>query len=210
MLPTRASSSVVEQVSYTHHVGGSIPPWPTFMDSLTVRQATLKDFSAFYPVFKTCLQTLFPEYSPHSIAFFTDVPYEKSSLKSQIKNKEKILMLALDGTSVVGFFLVQKHYYGVSMATWLAVLPEYQKHGLASKLITLWEEITSDQGGHALMVWTNDKNVPFYKNRGFILSGKFPKAWYGINVNLLYKGFREPDEKNYLQEYLAKRKEKKR
>lgn len=169
------------------------------MDSIQLRQSTIADFPHFYPIFKLSLETLFPEYTKATKAYFSTVRFKKPVIRKSLKEESKLLFLALNKEKIVGFLLVNKVDVGVSMAVWLAVLPEYQGHGIASGLITLWEKKVKQDGAHALQVWTQEKNISFYEKCGFTLVGLFPKAWYGIDINLLYKPIQSPKEKHYLK-----------
>lgn len=116
---------------------------------------------------------------------------------------KKYVYLSEDEGKLVGYLLVAKSIAGVAFADWLAVDNKYQKKGIATKLISMWEKDAIEEGAHALYLWTtNDYNINFYKNRGFSLSGKFPKAWHGIDTYLMCKILREPKEENYLKNYL--------
>lgn len=95
---------------------------------------------------------------------------------------------------------------GVSFADWLGVDKQYQKRGIASRLLTLWEQEALVEGAHSLHLWTTENNVEFYKKRGLSCGGVFPKAWHGENCYLIYKTLREPEEKNFLKKYLKQKK----
>lgn len=113
------------------------------------------------------------------------------------------LFLAFDHDRIIGYFLTHKTHAGVAMAIWIAVHSEFQKKGIATKLVQIWEETAVYEGAHALQLWTRDHNVPFYKNRGFTLVGKFPNAWYGVDINMLYKLIQKPEEKHFLKDYFG-------
>lgn len=177
------------------------------MSDYTVRLGTTEDLHTFFPVFKQSLQTQFPEYTPIIRDYFTDVPYSFKNLHLSLEQQNIYLFLAFYKDQVAGYFLTYTPNNGVSMAIWLAVLDEFQHKGLATKLLALWEKEAKKDGAHALQLWTQDRNLPFYKNRGFTLVGKFPKAWYGVDINLLYKIIAEPKEENYLHRYQKKKDE---
>lgn len=147
------------------------------------------------------MQTQFPEYTHTIREYFTDVPYSKENLKLALEQQNIYLFLAFYKHDLAGYFMAYTHKNGVSMAIWLAVLDEFQHKGLATKLLAAWEKEAKKDGAHALQLWTQDRNLAFYKNRGLTLVGKFPKAWYGLDINLLYKIIGEPKEENYLHGY---------
>src|SRR3989339_297368 len=163
----------------------------------------IKDFLDY---FKKSVKDLFPQYSHNSFLYTVDVDYGPEWLTSKILSNGKIVYLAKKENNIIGYLLTTKSIAGVSYADWLAVDKKFQKKGVASNLISMWENDTLNAGGHALYLWTtSNNNIKFYENRGFIFSGKFPKAWHGHDVYLMYKIIREPKEENYLRDYLGKK-----
>lgn len=171
------------------------------MEGLLIRQGTTEDVPALIPFFKRSLVELFPEYTANTHAFFTEMRYSTANIHKSLNNELIYLFIATHMEKVIGYFMAYKPSGGVSMAIWIAVEPSYQKHGIASKLLALWEDSAKKDGAHALQLWTGDKNIPFYQRRGLTIVGKFPKAWYGIDINLLYKQIQKPKEENYIREY---------
>lgn len=179
-------------------------PGPLFMSDYTVRLATKQDLEVFFPILKKSLHTQFPEYTPITKDYFTDVPYTLENLHLALEQKNIYLFLAFYKTTIAGYFITYTPKSGVSMAIWLAVLDEFQHKGIATKLLALWEESAKKDGAHALQVWTNERNLDFYQKRRLTLMGKFPKAWYGVDIYMLYKIIAEPKEENYLHGYKKK------
>lgn len=173
---------------------------------LVFRQATIEDIPAFLAFFRESIPVLFPQYSPNSVAYEVDVDYGPEFLTRKLKSGDKKVYLALDGDKVVGYIMVMESIAGVAFADWLAVDKDYQKRGVASTLLTMWEKDALTQGAHALQLWTTENNLTFYKNRGFVNGGLFPKAWHGEDCYLIYRALREPEEKNFLKSYLEKSK----
>lgn len=172
--------------------------------NIVVRLSTEEDIPAFLAFFKASIPALFPHYSPNSIAYEVDVDYGPVWMADRLKKGGKKAYLAFDDKKIVGYILAEKSIAGVSFADWLAVGKKHQKQGAASKLLSLWEKDALAQGAHALQLWTTENNLTFYKNRGFINGGLFPKAWHGEDCYLIYRLLREPEEKNFLKSYLEK------
>jgi GNAT superfamily N-acetyltransferase len=174
------------------------------MADFTVRLGTAADIPQFFPFFHKSLHEQFPEYTELTRDYFTDVPYSQENMYLAMQQQSIHMFLAFHKEEVVGYFLAYRQKSGVSMAIWIAVHEDYQHKGLATRLVELWEEEAKKEGAHALQLWTRDKNLPFYKNRGFTLVGKFPKAWYGVDINLLYRIIQEPNEEKYLHGFPEK------
>ncbi len=179
------------------------------MKDIKTREATINDFDLFYPFFKKCINNLFPQFTLATQQFYLQEEFKKSVIRKGLTKKKKSLYLAFKNDTVIGILLVDKTYGGICFASWLAVDPSFQKHGVASSLLSLWEKQVVKDGGHATLLWTSKNNIPFYKNREYILIGEFPQAWFGIDYYQFYKPLALPEEKNYLREYLTKKKTKK-
>ena len=171
---------------------------------LVFRRGTDKDISTFLSFFKTTIPALFPQYSPTSIAFTIEADYNPQWLTERLQKGGKKLFLAFMNEEVIGYLLITKSIAGVSFADWLGVDKKNQKKGVASQLLSLWKQEALEEGAHALQLWTSENNVEFYKKRGFSCGGIFPKAWHGEDCYLIYEILREPDEKNFLKDYLQK------
>ena len=176
------------------------------MKDVIIREATRKDFDLFYPFFKKCINGLFPQFTFITREFYLQEEFAENILEKALAQKKKFLYVALDDSTVIGILLVDKLYGGVGFAVWLAVDPLSQKHGIASSLLSLWEKNIVINGGHAAQLWTSKNNIHFYKKRGYILIGEFPQAWFGMDYYHFYKPLAAAEERNYLKEYLLKKK----
>lgn len=170
-----------------------------------VARAGLADFEKFYKLLVKTLQGNYFLYSKNSCSFTLDEDLPKKDLKRYIKEGKRILFLAYSKNKVVGYLLTFKTRAGVSFAQWLAVDRAYQQHGIASKLLSLWEKESLSDGAHILQLWTTENDLPFYLGRGFTKGGSFPKSWFGVDHFLFYKVLRKPNEKLFLREYLEKK-----
>ena len=170
------------------------------------RKGSDTDIPAFLSFFKSTLPSLFSHYSPNTAHFYVEVDYGPKWLSERLKKGGKKTYLAFHDDEIVGYILVSKSITGVSFADWLGVNKEYQKRGIATQLLQLWEEAALEEGAHALHLWTTENNVAFYIKKGFTNGGLFPKAWNSEDCYLIYKTLRKPEEKNFLREYLAQKK----
>lgn len=168
---------------------------------MVFRRGNIGDLKPFYSFFKKTISKNFPDYSAGSVAYIIDFALPEKFLETQLKENKKHLILCLDGGKIVGYLLFHQQLAGVSFANWLAVDSAYQRKGIASKLISIWEKEALTAGSHALQLWTSNHNIDFYNKRGFILAGKFPKAWHGHDSYLFYRPIAEPKEENYLKTY---------
>jgi len=178
-------------------------------NQVLIKKATLKDLDKFYKFFSRSIKTQFPEYSFATCRFFVEFESPKESFKKWLEKDQKLLLLATVNGKIVGYLLAASPYGGVSMANWIVVDDKYQRKGIGSKLLQEWEKEAKKQGAHKLHLWTDKRNVEFYKKRGFIYIGMVPESWFGADDCIFFKAIGEPKEKNYLREFLKKQKSSK-
>ncbi|MBP9702851.1 GNAT family N-acetyltransferase [Candidatus Woesebacteria bacterium] len=170
------------------------------MSEITYDLATIDEVPEFHKFFAYTINELFGDYSKETQEYFLSKDYDEWWMTKSIKEGSKILYLAKVNNSIVGYIFFGKIYGGVSMASWIAVSPDYQKKGIAAELLNLWEQWVINNKGHALQIWTQDKNIEYYQKRGFTHSGQFPSAWFGMTTNLLYKTLKSVEAKTYKPE----------
>ncbi len=178
------------------------------MKNITIRKGTIADFPQFYTYFHKSQSEQFPQYSPLTREFIIERVYKKSLLKKEIKHGDKDVFLAMDGKKVIGCILISPVLSGVSYAFELAVSPAYQRRGIASQLLLIWEQDVRKHNGHSLQLWTSKKdNVPFYNKNKFTTGGVFANGWFGADYTLLYKSLGPAREENYLRAFLKEKKQ---
>lgn len=175
------------------------------MTNVSYSTAIAKDVEQFYPFFEKSIINLFPEYTPATYRYFIEKDYHQKWMQIVVGDGNKVLYLAKDGDSYVGYLFVNKVYGGVSIASWFAVDPKYQNQGIGTELIKIWEQDCLNHYGHSLHLWTTEHNISFYEKRGFVNGGTYKAAWFGVDMPMMYKTLREPSESNYLHEYLGKK-----
>lgn len=80
--------------------------------------------------------------------FLVEADYSPDWITETLSTQKKKVFLALDDTRIAGYLLVSKPIAGVAFADWLGVGKEYQKKGIASHLLSMWEKDIISQGGH--------------------------------------------------------------
>lgn len=171
-------------------------------NDIKVAKAKISDFEKFYELLTKTLMGNYFLYSKNSSAFTLNEDLPRKDLKKLIRDGKRILYLAYSKNNVVAYLLTFKTHAGVAFAQWLAVDKDFQKHGIASKLLSLWEREALTNGAHLLQLWTTKNDIPFYLNRKFKKGGSFPQSWFGIDHYLFYKILRKPNEKVFLKNYL--------
>lgn len=76
--------------------------------------------------------------------------------------------LKMDADAGIPCHEYQKTGPGIWYASSLTVAPSVQGTGVGSRFIAFWEEYIRENGGRELVFFTNsEKNIAFYKKRGF-------------------------------------------
>lgn len=163
------------------------------------KKATTKDLDEFWSVFVKNIKTQFPEYSVKTRKAFLEKEYSLQYIKESLKDKRAALYLAYFKGEVAGFLYTTYICGGIGMANWLAVEREHQGHGIATKLLKMWQKEAKQLGMHKLHLWTDKRNLDFYKKQRFIYVGKIPKNYYGADDYLFYKTLQTPKETNFLK-----------
>lgn len=177
------------------------------MKEITFSEGKLPEFNKFYKLFSKSLKEQFDNFPKNAIAFYLEVGYPRLVLKKQIKNGKRNILLAKNSKNeVVGYLLSSQDWGGVNIALWLGVEKEYQKRGIATKLLKVWEESSKKHKNHALLLYTRKANRAFYKNRGFLETGLLPGFWFGVDSYVFYKKIGIAKEENYLADFLKNRK----
>lgn len=104
----------------------------------------------------------------------------RKNLKKKIRTLPGSIILATDNGNVIGCVYAQTD--GWEGLVWrLAVLKDYRKHGIGTKLLKNAEKFLKKKGVREVGMLVNSKNEElqkYYKQRGYITSGKDWKFYY--------------------------------
>ena len=173
---------------------------------LKIRKAKEKDLPSFFTFFKATLTKEFPEYKEKTRQYMLGYGYSLKRIKKGLKTGGWQLFLAFGGQKIVGFLLSRIQFGGVAWGEWIAVDKKYQRKGIGSSLLKIWEKQAIKDGAHQLQFVSSLKASSFYQKEGAVLVGKTPKAYFGIDNYYFYKNLRKPNEKNFLKDYLKNKK----
>ena len=136
---------------------------------LEIRKETENDYKEVYNVVKTAFET-----AEHSDG-------NEQDLVNELRNSDNFIpelsLVAIENNKIVGYILFTKIKIGnnteIALAP-LAVLPEYQKQGVGSKLIEEGHKIAKKLGYHFSIVLGSEKYYPKF--------GYVPAIQYGIEA----------------------------
>ena len=167
---------------------------------LEVRLIKPDEVERFFRFFSKSIMGQFPEYTPRTKRFILEKPFSVESIKEDtFRYRERFTLVALVKGEYSGFLMSESPYGGVMVCNWLAVKKEFQGKGVATGLLEKWAEVSGEMGAHKLLIWTDKRNVEFYRKRGFRLVGKVEKNYFGHDDYLLHRGIQEPKESRYLR-----------
>lgn len=170
-----------------------------------IRIATTKELRTFFQAFTKSVAEDFPAYTHNTILYLLQDVFSLKSLQEEIKKGICQIFLASVNKRIVGYLVSTHPYGGVGFCNWIAVYPDYRKKGLASALLETWEKKAQKDGAHKVHLWTDRRNIEFYKKRGYILVGRIPDNFFGANDYLFYKTFGKSSEKKFLKDFLKRR-----
>jgi ribosomal protein S18 acetylase RimI-like enzyme len=135
----------------------------------------------------------FPEYSPRVRKYLSSQAFIKKLLRSDV------ILSASEDDKFLGFIAASNPSGGVMSINWLAILETYRKKGYGTQLLNRLESYALKKGVHNIQVYTSQRNINFYKKRGFVLVGIDEKSYLGVDLYILKKLIQMPDENKFLK-----------
>ena len=136
---------------------------------IAIRKENVNDYTEVYNVIKTAFET-----AEHSDGNEQDLVV---ALRKSNNYIPELSLVAIDNDKIVGYILFTKIKIGESEELALAplgVLPEYQRQGIGSKLITEGHRIAKKLGYHYSIVLGSENYYPKF--------GYVPAIEYGIEA----------------------------
>ncbi len=161
--------------------------------NVDIRELTEDDNDEFNKVFTEVTQKGFPEYSQNILDWFTRDPYREAMHHLRVK-----FGAFVDG-KLVGYTVGSSYDGGVAFVYWLAVLKDFQKQGIGTKLLQAFENFVCDHGYHSLQLNADERNLDYYKKLGYEVIGLDKKSFYGTDNYILKKLLQEPKEENFFK-----------
>ena len=159
----------------------------------TIRQLEKADFEEFQKIFTKVTYEEFPEYTDRTRQYFGNEEYVKQQFDGNI------VLGAFNNNTLVGFLVANKPFGGILFIPWIAVLKEYQRKGIGKLLLQEIEKIALDKGAHSIHLETYERDLEYYKHRGYIEYGYDKNSYFGADEYLMKKELQEPKEENYLK-----------
>ncbi len=154
---------------------------------IKIKEAAIGDTDSFWRLFSESVKNQFPEYSEKAKNYFIKKAFSKKELRKDLKNKKITIFLALNDGEAIGYLLGIHPYGGITQISWLAVKDSFQGKNIGSRLLKEYEALAKKQGAHKIHLWTDKRNLKFYKKKNYKLVGCIPENYFGANDWLFYK-----------------------
>lgn len=166
--------------------------------AVIIQKLKLADFDQFYTFARDFVLRKYLDFPPAVRRGYWRSEFDKAGLKEAIQEGEIIILLAVADQKIIGFTYLTFETGGGAILQWLVVDKDYRGQGVGSQLLSEAEIITKKKKNHFLYLWTeSQKNIDYYKKRGFYLVGRQKEAWFGLNENLLQKNLCPPFSKQW-------------
>ena len=144
----------------------------------------------FLPLF-LMPQKDFPYRQETIYAYCTNV-FNKKHFSKLLKNKKNVAFGAFLKDVRIGIIVVKADFGGVIFIHWLVVKEDYRGKGVGTLLLKQVEMWALKHKYHyAYLLTETDKNIAFYKKRGFRYVGKHLNSWLGEVEHEMGKSYRE-------------------
>lgn len=159
---------------------------------IRIKRANHNDISLFWDFFSNSVKSQFPVYSEKAKNYYLKKDYTKNNIRKWLKHRNITLLLAVCDKAIVGYLMASYPFGGVPYISWIAVEETLHGMGIGTKLLKRYETIAKRRGIHKIHLWTDKRNVRFYKKRGYILVGHIPQNFFGADDWLFYKTLQSP------------------
>lgn len=155
----------------------------------TVRKFTRKNIAQIAPVISAALEKDMP-YKRNTVKAYQKL-YNTLYFTKKLKNKKNLLLGAYLKKELAGVISVDDWDGGVAFINWLVVKPSYRGQGVGTLLLNETKKWALKTKNHYAMLNTEtEKNIAFYKKRGFTYVGCQKNSWFGENEYLMEQSYR--------------------
>lgn len=118
--------------------------------------------------------------------------YNKAHFAKFLSKDDRVIFGVYQGPKLAGVIAIMQEDGGVLRIDWLVIKKEFRGMGLGTLLLKKSEEWALAHKLHYEYLFTEaDKNIEFYKKRGFRFVGTHPNSWFGETEHVLGKSLRE-------------------
>jgi len=160
--------------------------------NIKVKQLSTEDISEIFLLSSKIMTEDFPMYSPKVASIYADHYYSKKFYKKLLARDTNSILGIKDGGELRAIIVLKGDFGGVLFVELLAVKKEYRDKGLGSKLLEAAESWALKHSYHYFWLYTeSDKNIEYYKRRGFKHVGVHEGAWFGSSEHIMGKQLKD-------------------
>lgn len=149
---------------------------------------TIKDVFEVFFLASKILKEDFPEYSPKVANIYGKKYFSEKRLRDLLKHKTNHMYGIKDNNTLIACMILKGDFGGVLYIELLIVKKEYRGSGIGTSLFEKAEQWSIENKYHYLWLFTeSEKNIDFYKRKGFTYIGLHKGAWFGMNEHILSK-----------------------
>ncbi len=153
-----------------------------------------KDLDQFYEVFISVLHTQLSGYSSKVLNYLTTRIYPRPAFALWLTDGSKIVLIAKENSTIVGFAVIDRPYGGVSHCRWLGVVPDQQRKGVGRRIVNRWIDYAKTIGCHKIELAGHPQARGFYEAIGLIGEGKKQTSYFGVDLYMFGKVIGKPDD----------------
>lgn len=154
---------------------------------ITVRRAEPRDAPAIHEVMKRAFEGL--EGRGYSQMAIETAILSAEAIRPRIAQQGAHVLVAEIEDQFVGTASGMEEYESLHVCS-IAVAPEYQRHGIARRLMEELEKLARRSGCHKLFLqtaWSMTEAIMLYRNLGYQQEGHQPRHFYGEDFLLFGK-----------------------
>lgn len=158
-----------------------------------VEELELNNLKKFLLFAKELVVKQFSDYPLSVRNYYWEKEFNYDKLKEEIEKKEVTIYIALSDNKMVGFIVIHFDGGGAVNARWLEVEKNFRGKNIGTTLLKKIETEAKKNKCHFIYFWTEtNKNVDFYKKRGYYFVGLQKESWYGMDEYLMQKNICKP------------------
>jgi len=156
------------------------------MDYL-IKEINIKNIPEMVSLVSQVMADDFPFYPIKVIEAYKKIFNEKY-FRDFFNNKKNIYFGSFYKNKLIGIFGLKADIGGVAYGDWLVVNKEYRNQGIASALLKKAEKWMINNKFHTYYLYTeSEKNISFYRKRGFNYVGTMKKFWFKQDEKIMQK-----------------------
>lgn len=157
-----------------------------------VQTLTKKDILEICELVAKILKEDFPEYSPKVSSIYGEKYFSPKNFRKFMQKKTNHVFGVKDNGNIIAVASIKGDFGGTAYIELLVVKKEYRAKGVGISLLKAVEKWALKHYYHFIWLFTeSQKNIAYYKRRGFNYVGLFQKSAFGNDEYIMSKNLRD-------------------